>query len=166
MILHALPLLMFLFLPAAAGPHNVTVEDFLQQECAACKQDSCVRAQQLAVELVQQQRLEKRAVEFWKDIDTIELMLDKKKPDLQRAYPLVIRDYFKMEAEAGNAQTLQENRLPQCARHYHNHWINKKMWWPANDDGTPDWPSIYTFIVDHYYGFCLKQPETAGPGSE
>ena len=158
MILTAFPLLILLFLPAAVGPHNVTVDEFLQRECAAGKQESCIRAKKLEADLVLQQRLEKRAEEFWKDINTTELMLDKKKPDLQRAYPLVMRDYIKMEAEAGDSQILREERLPQCARHYHNHWINKKMWWPANDDGTPDWPSIYTFIVDHYYGFCLKQP--------
>ena len=166
MILLALPLLTFLFLPVADQPHSVTVEDFLQRECAAGKQESCERAEQLAVDLEKQKRLEDRTLEFWKDVNTTELMLDKKKPDLEGAYPLVIRDYLKMEAEAGDTQTLQEDLLPSCARHYHNHWVNKKMWWPANDDGTPDWPSIYTFIVDHYYGFCLKQPETAGPGSE
>jgi len=77
--------------------------------------------------------------------------------DLEAAYPLVMRDYQRMEASAGHAQLLLEDYLPQCARHYHNHWINKRMWWPAREDGKPDWLSIYTFIVDHYYGFCVKQ---------
>ena len=156
--MYTLSLIINLLLVVAEGPHNVTVEDFLRKECAAGKQESCARADLLSSDLIKQKRLENRSVAFWKDVNTEELMLDKKKPNLEAAYPLVIRDYFKMEAEAGDKQTLLEDRLPQCARHYHNHWINKKMWWPANDDGSPDWPSIYTFIIDHYYGFCLKQP--------
>jgi len=158
MFITKIPVIATLFLVAAGQPQNVTVEDFLRKECNEGKQESCVRAERLSSDLIVQKRLENRSVEFWQDVNTQELMLDKKKPDLAAAYPLVMHDYFKMEAAAGDVQTLKEDRLPQCARHYHNHWVNKKMWWPANDDGSPDWPSIYTFIVDHYYGFCLKQP--------
>ena len=136
--MNTFPLIVNLLLVAAGEPHNVTVEDFLLHECQAGKQESCMRAEQLAVDLEKQKRLEQRSGEFWNGINTAELMLDKKKPDLETAYPLVMHDYFRMEAEAGDKQTLLEDRLPQCARHYHNHWINKKMWWPANDDGTPD----------------------------
>ncbi|MGH8119463.1 MAG: hypothetical protein ACRESK_02495 [Gammaproteobacteria bacterium] len=152
------PFLISFFLIVAEQPQTVTVEDFLRKECAAGKQESCASADHLSSDLVIQKRLEKRSVEFWQEVNTQELMLDTKKPDLAAAYPLVMQDYIRMETEAGDAQTLAEDRLPECARHYHNHWINKKMWWPANDDGSPDWPSIYTFIVDHYYGYCLKQP--------
>ena len=158
MLLTKIPIIATLFLIAAEQPQTVTVEDFLRKECAAGKQESCARADHLSSDLVIQKRLEKRSEEFWQEVDTQELMLDTKKPDLAAAYPLVMQDYIRMETEAGDAQTLAEDRLPECARHYHNHWINKKMWWPANDDGTPDWPSIYIFIVDHYYGYCLKQP--------
>lgn len=157
MLATKVPVIATLLLVAAEQPHGVSMEDFFRKECAAGKQEACVRAEHLSSDLVIQKRLENRSVEFWQNVNTQELMLDKKKPNLQTAYPLVMGDYTRMETEAGNAQTLAEDRLPQCARHYHNHWINKKMWWPANDDGLPDWPSIYTFIVDHYYGFCLKQ---------
>jgi len=152
------PFLIAFFLVVAEQPHGVSMEDFFRKECEAGKQEACARVEHLSSDLIMQKRLENRSVEFWKDVNTQELMLEKKKPNLEAAYPLVLHDYFTMEAEAGDKQTLLEDRLPQCARHYHNHWINKKMWWPANDDGSPNWPSIYTFIVDHYYGFCLKQP--------
>ena len=157
MLVTWIPVVATLFLIAAEQPHTVTLEDFLRKECAAGKQESCARADQLSSDLIVEDRLNKRSVEYWKNVNTQGLMLDKKRPDLAAAYPMVMRDYFAMEAKAGNKQTLLEDRLPQCARHYHNFWINKKMWWPANDDGSPDWPSIYIFIVDHYYGFCVKQ---------
>ena len=158
MLLTKITIIATLFLVAAEQPQGVNLEDFFRKECAAGKQEACARADHLSSDLVIQKRLEKRSVEFWQEVNTQELMLDTKKPDLAAAYPLVMQDYIRMETEAGDAQTLAEDRLPECARHYHNHWINKKMWWPANDDGSPDWPSIYTFIVDHYYGYCLKQP--------
>lgn len=155
-----LPLILNMVLFAADGPHQVTVKEFMQRQCQAGNEEACARAQQLSVDLEAQKRLEQRAEAFWRDVNTADLMFDQKKPDLEAAYPLVMHDYQRMEAAAGHTQTLLEDYLPQCARHYHNHWINKKMWWPAWDDGTPDWPSIYTFIVDHYYGFCVKAGAT------
>lgn len=149
--------LITLFLLATEAPQGVSMEEFFRKECEAGKQESCERLAVLSQGLVKQERLEQRAEEFWKDINTRELMLENK-PDLAAAYPLVLHDYFKSENEAGENITLAEEMLPECGRHYHNHWINKKMWWPALEDGTPDWPSIYNYIVDHYYGYCLKQP--------
>ena len=137
-------------------PHNFSVKEFLDQECNSGKQDACERSEQLAKDLVKEERLKMRSEEFEKNVDG-HIMLTDKKPDLQAMYPIVMRDYFSSEAEAGEKEVLAEDRLPECASHYHNHWINKKLWWPTNDDGTPDWASIYIFIVDHYYGFCLKQ---------
>ena len=154
-MLVTLQILTSLFLLAAEAPHGVSMEDFFRKECDAGKQESCERLALLSEDLVKQKRLTQRSEDFWQDVDTQQLMLDKK-PNLQAAYPLVMHDYFKSEAAAGNNETLNEALLPECARHYHNYWINKKLWWPANDDGTPDWPSIYLYIVDHYYGYCLK----------
>ena len=150
-------ILIALILLAAETPQGVSMEDFFQQQCEAGNQQACERFAELSEGLVQQKKLEQRSKEFWKDINTQELMLDKKKPDLQAAYSLVMRDFFKMESETGSTEILNEERLPQCATHYHNHWINKKLWWPALEDGTPDWYSIYIYIVDHYYGYCLRQ---------
>ena len=153
----AIKIITALFLLAAEPPQGVSMEDFYRHECEAGHQHACEKLAVLSEGLVQQKRLEQRSTGFWKDINTQELMLDKKKPGLQDAYPLVMRDFFKMESETGSTEILDEERLPQCAMHYHNHWINRKLWYPSNDDGTPDWPAIYIYIVDHYFGYCLKQ---------
>lgn len=153
----AIKIITALFLLAAEPPQSVSMEDFYQRECEAGKQQACEKLAALSGGLVQQKRLEQRSTGFWKEINTQELMLDKKKPNLQDAYPLVMRDFIKMEAATGSTEKLDEDRLPQCAMHYHNHWVNKKLWWPTLEDGSPDWPAIYIYIVDHYYGFCLKQ---------
>ncbi len=145
-----------LFLLVTETPQSVSIEDFFQRECEAGKTQACEKVTELSASRVNQERLEKRSHEFWKEVNTDELMLDPKKPDLQDAYPLVMRDFIKMETEAGSTETLDEERLSQCAAHYHNHWINRKMWWPMLEGGTPDWPSIYNYIVDHYYGYCLR----------
>jgi len=137
-------------------PHNFSMKEFLDRECSNGKQDACERSQQLAEDLVQGEKLKARSEEFDKNVDG-HIMLTDKKPDLQAMYPIVMRDYFASEAQAGSSEVLAEDRLPECAKHYHNHWINKKLWWPANDDGMPDWASIYIYIVDHYYGYCLKR---------
>jgi len=133
------------------------MEEFFQSECDAGNQQACERLKKLSVDLEIQQRLERRSEEFWESVDTDKLMLDEKRPNREAAYPLVMRDFIISEKAAGSSQELAEERLSYCASHYHNHWINKKLWYPTNDEGLPSWPSIYEFIVDHYYGFCLRQ---------
>lgn len=149
-------LLEFLILAAAVEPHSVTMEEFFRIECEKGDQIACEKLDNLSKDLVIQKRLKDRSETFWRDIDTSLLMLDKK-PNLQDAYPLVMQDFIRTENEAGAKETLDTEKLPQCAQHYHNYWVNKKLWWPTNDDGTPDWPSIYIYIVDHYYGYCLRK---------
>lgn len=158
--LHILPFLItgltIFWLSAVAGePKSVTVEDFLRKECNSGNQESCARLDELSASLKIQKRLAVRSHEFWKTIDTSQYMLGNK-PNLQKVYEPVIRDFIKTEQQAGESITVKEYMLPQCSQHYHNFWINKKLWWPQNEDGTPDWPSIYEFIVDHYFGYCLR----------
>lgn len=149
-------ILVTLILLVAEAPQGVSREDFFRRECDAGDHHACERLAELNESLVYQKRLEQRSNEFWNEVNIEELMIDKKTPDLQDAYPLVMRDFINMEAEYGSTEKLDEERLPQCAAHYHNHWVNRKMWWPRLEDGTPDWPSIYNYIVDHYYGYCLR----------
>ena len=102
-------------------------------------------------------RIQLRVAAFSKELEQKHLMLDEKRPDLKAAYPLVMEDYFLALHEAGSTETIvSQPHLQQCATHYHEYWINKKLWWP-NEDGKPNWEDIYVFIVDHYYGFCVKQ---------
>ena len=148
--------LLVLPFPAAASPHTVTMEDFYRKQCETGDQAACEKLDALSEGLKHQEKLQQRSVEFWKNVDTRMLMLDEKRPDLYAAYPLVMRDYIATRQSEGSDEKLDEERLPQCARHYHNYWINKKLWYPSDDEGRPDWPSIYIFIVDHYYGYCLR----------
>jgi hypothetical protein len=141
---------------AAAQPHAVSVEDFLVKECDKGVQKDCEKLVDLRVQQVKQKRLQERAVLYGQRINGNEPMLDEKTPNLEGAYPGVMQDHLESEIAAGEDLTLDEVRLPGCANHYHNHWVNKKLWWPTDDEYKPDWASIYVFIVDHYYGFCLK----------
>ncbi len=145
-----------LLLITVMEPRSVTKEDFFRRECEAGSPRACEKVENIESSKVIQQRLTARSETFWTGIDTASLMLDEKRPNLGAAYPLVMRDFIAMEQAAGTPVELDESRLPYCASHYHNYWINRKLWYPSNDDGSPDWPSIYEFIVDHYYGFCLK----------
>jgi len=149
-------LISLLFAIAAAQPHAVSVEDFLVKECDKGVQKDCEKLVDLRVQLVKQKRLQERAVLYGQRINGNGPMLDEKTPNLEGAYPGVMQDHLESEIAAGEDLTLDEVRLPGCANHYHNHWVNKKLWWPTDDEYKPDWASIYVFIVDHYYGFCLK----------
>jgi len=141
---------------AAAQPHAVSIEEFLERECQKGVEKDCVQLADLKVQLVKQKRLQERAVLYGQRINGNGPMLDEKTPNLEGAYPVVMQDHLESEIAAGEDLTLDEVRLPGCANHYHNHWVNKKLWWPTDDEYKPDWASIYVFIVDHYYGFCLK----------
>ena len=149
-------LINLLFAIAAAQPHIVSVEGFLEKECQKGVVKDCEQLAELRLQLVKQKRLQERAVLYGQRINGNGLMLDEKTPDLEGAYSGVMQDHLKSEIAAGEDLTLDEVRLPRCASHYHNHWVNKKLWWPTDEDYNPDWASIYVFIVDHYYGFCLK----------
>ena len=151
------PFITLLFLIAAEQPRAIAIGDLLEKECAAGNQSSCERLEEINESLVLQKRLKGYAAEFAKTVNEGDFMLDQKKPDLVAAYPVVMHDFNQHETAAGVQETLDENRLPYCAEHYHNHWVNKKLWWPTGEDNKPDWASIYEFIVDHYYGFCLRQ---------
>lgn len=148
---------LILLLVIAAEPQSVTMQEFFQRECDKGDQLACQKLESLSADLVIQKRLTERSEKFWDDIDTSKLMLDKKKPNLQAAYPLVVKDFIATQNQAGIDEVVDEERLPECALHYHDYWINKKLWWPENEEGMPDWTAIYLYIVDHYYGYCLRQ---------
>ena len=119
-------LISLFFAIATLQPHAVSMEEFLESECDKGVQKDCESLAELREQLIKQKRLQARAVLYGERIN-------------------------------GNGPMLDEKvRLPGCANHYHNYWVNKKLWWPTDDAHNPDWASIYVFIVDHYYGYCLK----------
>ncbi len=149
-------LILFLSLDVLSEAKHHTLEDLLQYKCNNNNQTACEQLAQLQEEKEQAAFLDQRVKVFSHALEKKQLMLDSKRPNLEAAYPIVMEDYFQGLHHAGKLESLvPENKLAECAGHYHNYWINKKLWWP-NDDGKPDWESIYVFIVDHYYGFCLK----------
>ena len=148
-------LLFGIFLVAEA-PKQFTMEDMLNFKCNNGNQSACSQLEQIQLEKKDAEFLQTKVDGFAEKLANMKLMLDEKRPDLEAAYPLVMYDYFQGLEELGKAETLIGGaRMESCASHYHNHWINKKLWWP-NDEGKPDWADIYVFIVDHYYGYCLK----------
>ena len=77
------------------------------------------------------------------------------KPILKNAYTDVLDDYFKSSTRNGKGKIINNEIITLCAEHYHDYWRNRKMWWPTDEAGKPDWSTIYYYIVDHYYGYCL-----------
>lgn len=150
-------LLVAVYLPVSVQPHDLSMADYLRDKCQQGDTKACQRFEAMEEEQKQAEEMEKRAIAFSRNFDN-EHYEQNNKPDLEAAYPVVMRDYFQFEAEAGNGKLiLDEARLRSCARHYHNYWVNRKLWWPTTEAGRPDWTSIYIYIVDHYFGYCLRQ---------
>lgn len=66
------------------------------------------------------------------------LMEEENKPLLRDAYIEVLDDYFTAEAKNGIKQAIADEAIKLCAEHYNDHWRNRKMWWPTDDEGKPD----------------------------
>lgn len=79
-------------------------------------------------------------------------------PDLARAYPLIVADYFAAPGidAAGRARWYRPADLPACAEHYAGRWLLERHWWPTGADGQPDWTLIYLHALDHYFGHCAR----------
>ena len=80
------------------------------------------------------------------------------RPLLNLAYIEVMEDFIEAEHEAGDTElNYDEAAVSYCADHFHNYWVNRKLWWPTDVNGDPSWTDIYYYIVDHYYGICLRR---------
>jgi hypothetical protein len=142
-------------LAAANEPYSFTIIDFWQSKCDAGESGACKK---LENNKLNQQKLEKLnflAEEFQSAIIPAEF-LQNNKPDLGKAYPLVIKNYLSAFNEH-MASKPEEFTLQYCAKQFHEYWLNKKYWWPTNIKDEPDWATIYIYIVDHYHGICLRR---------
>ncbi len=139
-------------LPVAAE----SIREYHQRQCVKGNTVSCGKA----AAMLEGERHAERIVElgdnFAKTVDRSALE-EGNKPLLNEAYTVVLADYFKQESDNGIKRGVAIDILELCANHYHDHWRNRKMWWPTNDAGEPDWSTIYYYIVEHYYGYCLRQ---------
>jgi hypothetical protein len=132
-----------------------SLREFHQRKCNEGNKDSCGRATDMLEGEQHAERIVQLGDHFAAEVDRSVLEEDRK-PILSEAYLDVLDDYFKAEAENGIKQAVADEMIKLCAEHYHDHWRNRKMWWPTDDEGKPDWSTIYYYIVDHYYGYCLR----------
>jgi len=160
LLLAAVPLLV-----SGEEPKNVSIIDFVEKRCEEGDQRSCVRLEELDSDLKRHKRLLEYSTSFAGKFNGEEYTYDNK-PDLANAYAVALKDFFARETAAGFENLLYEDQLSQCAGHYHNHWRNRKLWWPTKEDETPDWQRIYVYIVDHYYGYCLKRIASTGTSEQ
>lgn len=132
-----------------------SVREFHQRKCEQGNADSCERAADLLEGERHAQRIVELGDQFAAGVDR-SVMEEDNKPLLKNAYTKVLDDYFKAEAGNGIEPLVTRDIINLCAEHYNDYWRNRKMWWPTDDDGKPDWSTIYFYIVEHYYGYCLR----------
>ncbi len=132
-----------------------SLREFHERQCKQGKQISCERSADMLEGEQHVDRIDALGDQFATKVDRSVREHDKK-PNLKEAYIDVLDDYFAAEAKNGVRPAVVAEVINLCAEHYHNYWINRKMWWPTNDTGKPDWSTIYFYIVEHYYGYCLR----------
>ena len=131
-----------------------SLREYHQRKCGDGKQESCQKAEAM----LQGEYLAERIVELGDYFATTVNRLQREednKPILKNAYIDVLDDYFKSSTRNGKGKIINNEIITLCAEHYHDYWRNRKMWWPTDEAGKPDWSTIYYYIVDHYYGYCL-----------
>ncbi len=150
--------LLFVFLIISTMTRFAMAESILeyhQRQCAAGKESSCKRAEIMEEADKYAKRTEELGDRFAASINRADYETENK-PELEKAYLAVIEDFFTAESDKGITQAVSDEILSLCAYHYHDYWLNQKLIWPTNEAGNPDWSTIYYFIIDHYYGYCLR----------
>lgn len=132
-----------------------SLREYHQRKCDEGNIENCDRAAGMLEGEQHADRIVALGDVFAVEIDR-STMEEENKPILSKAYLDVLDDYFKAESENGIKRAVAREMINLCADHYHDHWRNRKMWWPTNDAGEPDWSTIYFYIIDHYYGYCLR----------
>lgn len=144
-----------LLLTSASPVMAESILEYHQRQCSAGTESSCERARVMLEADAQAQRIEQLGDEFAKNIDRDKYEIDNK-PNLELAYTEVMHDFFRAEEMEGVKQTINDQMLGFCAGHFHDHWVNRKLVWPTDAEQRPDWSAIYYYIVDHYYGYCVR----------
>jgi hypothetical protein len=132
-----------------------SLREYHQRKCDEGITKNCGRAKAMLAGEQYADRIVELGDNFAIEIDR-STMEEENKPLLKKAYLDVLNDYFGAEPEHGIKRLVAREMINLCADHYNDHWRNKKMWWPTNDAGEPDWSTIYFYIIDHYYGYCLR----------
>jgi len=141
----------------AAQPHRFSMLDFWEKKCKAGNVASCERLESSKAGVEKLARLDTLARKYGDNVKR-EALEKQGKPLLNIAYRQVMDDFIKSENEVGNNEIhYDESAINYCADHFHNYWVNKKLWWPTDVNGNPGWTDIYYYIIDHYYGICLRR---------
>lgn len=115
----------------------------------------------LAAMAQQSGNLDQAARDFAERPQLDDLVKDNR-PLLDQAYPLVVEDYYQKTGQYEPLPEPEAHQVESCANHYADVWLGQKLWWPTDDDGAPDWETIYVHILDHYIGYCLRRPRLGG----
>ncbi len=146
-----------LFLLALNEPHQFSRLDLWQRKCDAGDAQACAQLAEAQAGVEKLERLDKLAQRYGDRADRDALVEDGK-PRLNVAYVEVMRDFIDAEQASGHGELLfDEEAVNYCADHFHNYWLNRKLWWPTDENGDPSWIDIYYYVVDHYHGICLRR---------
>ncbi len=153
-------LALVLLLACLGAVGQLRVEESLERlevKCRKGDERACEKVERIRDERVQLDSLEKQAVAFQTRSSELGIQTDNV-PDLGKAYPLVVNDYFASDAvlDSHGKSELQERLFASCSEHFRHFWINPRRAWPTTTSGDPDWELIYVLIVDHYVGFCAR----------
>ena len=132
-----------------------SLREYHQRKCSEGNTDNCERATAMLEGERHANRIVELGDQFAARVDRYAFE-EENKPLLSNAYIHALKDYFKAEAANGIKRAVADDMVKLCAEHFHYYWINRKLWWPTSDEGKPDWSTIYYYIVDHYYGYCLR----------
>ena len=146
-----------IFMVVLNEPHQFSALDLWERECSDGDVAACERLENALAGTGKLERLDSLAERYGARVDRSELE-DDGRPRLNLAYRQVMQDFISAEHAAGNRELhYDEEAISYCAEHFHNYWRNRKLWWPTDENGAPGWTNIYYYIVDHYYGICLRR---------
>ena len=131
-----------------------SLREYHQRQCNKGIQKSCQKAEAMLQGEYLADRIVKLGDIFATTVNRLQREEDNK-PMLKKAYVDVLNDYFNSGTKEGKELVITNEVITLCGEHFHDYWRNRKMWWPTDEKGKPDWSTIYYYIVDHYYGYCL-----------
>ena len=138
-------------------PHQFSMLDLWEKKCRDGDVEACQRFEDAQAGVRKLERLDGLALRYGENVNRDELETDGR-PLLNLAYKQVMEDFIEAEHEQSNEElNYDDAAVSYCADHFHDYWINRKLWWPTDDNGDPSWTDIYYYIVDHYYGICLRR---------